>query len=135
MKLNGGCYCGAVRYEVEGESVLALQCHCRECQYFTGGMPNVIIGFPEDGVVYVKGEPVSFRRVDLEEPITREFCSVCGTHLAARGARLPGVVVIKVGTMDDPAAFAGPKLAIYTVDSQAFHHVPEDLPTFERMPG
>jgi hypothetical protein len=56
-------------------------------------------------LLYVKGEPVSFRRVDLEESITREFCSACGTHLAARGPKAPGVVVIKVGTMDDPAAF------------------------------
>jgi hypothetical protein len=25
-------------------------------------------------------------------------------------------------------------MAIYTIDKQAFHHVPEGLPSFERLP-
>jgi hypothetical protein len=48
--------------------------------------------------------------------------------------RVPGVVVIKVGTLDDPTLFGGPQMAIYTVDKQPFHHVPEGMPSFERLP-
>ena len=35
MQVEGGCYCGAVRYRAEGEPAFRGQCHCRECQYIT----------------------------------------------------------------------------------------------------
>ena len=47
---------------------------------------------------------------------------------------LPDVVLLKVGTMDNPALFT-PDLAIFTCDAQSFHHVPAGMPAFERMPG
>ncbi len=50
MKLEGGCYCKEVRYEAEGEPMMKAQCyHCRECQYLTGGAPNVIVAMPPAG--------------------------------------------------------------------------------------
>ena len=42
MNIKGGCYCGAVRYEFEGDVTATFQCHCRECQYFTGGHANLM---------------------------------------------------------------------------------------------
>ncbi len=134
MKVEGGCYCGAVRYASEGEPAMKAQCHCRECQYITGGGPNFFMMMPVEGFRYVKGAPKSFTRADLDKPVTREFCGECGTHLATR---VPGFgqVVVKVGGLDDPALFGGPDMAIFAVDQQPFHLVAEGLPVFERLPA
>ncbi len=44
-------------------------------------------------------------------------------------------VVVKVGTLDDPSLYGAPKMAIFTIDKQAFHHIPDGIPTFERLPN
>jgi hypothetical protein len=135
MEIDGGCYCGALRYRAEGNALFQLQCHCRECQYISGGHPNVVIAMPESGFAYTKGGPKQFRRSDLANPVTREFCPDCGTHVLTRAPGVAGAVLLKVGTFDDPSLFGGAQMVIYTVDKQSFHHVPEGVPTFERVPG
>ena len=135
MDLKGRCYCGAVQYQATGDQLFAGQCHCRECQYFSGGHPNIVIGMPDSGFKYTKGKGKPFRRDDLATPATREFCADCGTHILSRAPGLPNAVLIKVGTLDDPKAFTGPQMVIFTIDKQPFHHVPEGVPTFERVPG
>ena len=131
MKLTGGCYCGAVRYEAEGEPMMKAQCHCRECQYITGGSPNMFVAMAPDGFKYTKGAPKQFARKDLANPVTREFCAECGTHVVTRPPR--PIVVIKVGTLDEPGQIM-PQAAINTIDKQPFHVIPEGLPAFERFP-
>lgn len=133
MQLDGGCYCGGLRYMAEGTPILKAQCHCRECQYFSGGAPNMFMLIPADGFRYTKGTPHLFTRSDLDRAVTREFCANCGTHIATRRPGL-AAVILKVGTLDDPSQFGAPRMAIYTIDKQAFHHIPDGLPRFERLP-
>ena len=113
MKLEGRCYCGNVRYAAGGEPMMKGQCHCRECQYITGGAPNMFVAMPSDGFSYTQGAPKQFTRSDLQRPVTR----------------VPGMpmTIVKVGTLDDPSLFGGPQLAIYTVEKQPFHQIPEGL--------
>ena len=133
MKLEGGCYCGAVRYVAEGDPMLKAQCHCRACQHVSGGAPNMFMLMPPDGFRYTKGTPKQFKRADLENAVTREFCAECGTHMVTRRPGLPAVV-LKVGTLDEPSLFGSPKMAIFTEDRQAFHFIPDDMPVFEKLP-
>jgi hypothetical protein len=133
MTLEGGCYCGQVRYVAEGDPMFKGQCHCRECQYISGGGPNFFMLMPVKGFSYSKGKPQQFSRKDLENAVTREFCAECGTHLTTRRPGLPAVIV-KAGTLDDPSLYGLPQTAIYTCDRQAFHSIPEGMPSFDKLP-
>lgn len=135
MELTGGCYCGAVRYRAEGDPLLKLECHCRECQYFSGGGPNFVIGMPEAGFSFTEGQGKPFKRADLEGAVTREFCAACGTHLFTRAPAAPGMILLKVGTLDEPDVFDAPRLVVQTADARPFHVLPEGIPRFERFPG
>jgi hypothetical protein len=93
MTFEGGCYCGQVRYAAEGKPRLKAQCHCRECQYISGGAPNMFMLMAPEGFRYVSGAPKTFTRSDLAQPVTREFCENCGTHLTTRRPDLPLVIL------------------------------------------
>ena len=129
MKLEGGCYCGKVRYAAEGQPMLKAQCHCRECQYISGGSPNVFMLMPPEGFSYVGGAPKQFFRSDVDNAVTREFCADCGTHLTKRRPGLHAVI-LKVGTLDDPSVFGNAQMAIFTVNKQPFHLIAEGVPIF-----
>ncbi|WP_293369139.1 GFA family protein [Nevskia sp.] len=135
MKIEGGCYCGAVRYAAEAEPQLRAQCHCRECQYISGGGPNPVMGLPDAAFHYVKGTPKRFSRSDLPSPVTREFCGDCGTPLTSRTPAIPGMVLLKAGSLDQTSIFGKPDFAVFTIDKPSWHGVVEGLPGFERMPG
>jgi hypothetical protein len=135
MEIEGGCYCGELRFRYSGEPMFKGQCHCRECQYISGGSANMVMGLAEAGFAYTSGKPAEFTRSDLEAPVTREFCGNCGTHILAKAKAMPGALMLKVGTLDDPGVYGQPEMAIFGIDRQSFHQVPEGVPLFERGPG
>ena len=123
MRIEGGCYCGEIRYVSNGDVQASVQCHCRECQYITGGHPKVLMIMPLD----------EFKRNDLENSMTRLFCSKCGTAIGTRNPMRPNSIILKVGTFDDPAIFE-PEIAIFTSDKQKFHYIDDNVKSFDKKP-
>jgi hypothetical protein len=135
MSLKGRCYCGAVKYEADGPAGFRAQCQCRECQYISGGGANLFMILPAGGFRYTEGEPKTFQRTDLGAPVKREFCADCGTHLLTRIPSDPSIVILKIGTLDDPSVWEGPQAAIWLQDAQPFHLIPEGVMRFDKAPG
>ncbi len=134
MKITGGCYCGDIRYEADGDMLMKAACHCRECQYISGGSANLIVGMAEAGVSYTKGTPAKFIRDDIDDAVVREFCGRCGTPILTRTPQMPGVVFIKIGSLDEPQNFVAPDVAIHTDDKHDFHLIAEGVAQFGRLP-
>ncbi len=132
-EMKGGCFCGAIRYAVTSKPKLKAQCHCRACQYFAGGGPNYYMLISPEGLHFSRGEPGTYQNPKKSGAVTRSFCRTCGTHLTTKR---PGLreLVLKVGTLDDPDEFGGPKIAIFCEEKQDWHLIPEDIPTFDTLP-
>ena len=60
------------------------------------------------------------------------FCAQCGSSVFSH---LGDEIEVSLGTLDEPSAYVGPDLAIYTCDKQDFHQIPHDMKAFERRPG
>lgn len=97
---SGGCHCGAIRYEADGEPDHHALCHCTDCRRSAGAPMVGWMAFPADAVRVTSGETAVYASSDHAR---RHFCIQCGTGLFYTNAEmLPGIVDIQSSTLDDP---------------------------------
>ena len=41
--LKGGCYCGAIKYEIHGKLLMFVNCHCPDCRKFSGSAFSAVV--------------------------------------------------------------------------------------------
>ena len=132
MKLSGGCHCGAVRYEVDGEPQHVALCHCSDCRRNSGAPMVAWAAFAEGEFTVTKGEAKTFNSSGAS---MRSFCGDCGTGLYFRNAdMLPDIVDIQSATLDDPDALpAGAHIQL--AERVGWMATAHELPGFQRYPG
>ncbi|GAA4043155.1 GFA family protein [Parerythrobacter jejuensis] len=114
---TGGCLCGAVRYAISADPAMAVNCHCKNCQRQSGSAFSTIIGIPE-AALSIEGEFKTFDdKGESGEAVLRDFCGVCGSPLFSRVAVAPGLIFVKVGTLDDTDDF-NPAMHLWTRSKQ-----------------
>ncbi len=133
-KLSGGCLCGAVRYEIFGPEQMEFSCHCRECQYVSGGAPSHVIVMRSQDVTITKGEPKEYWTISAKgRRVARLFCGECGVPLFGKNERLAQYLAVKVGSLDDPSGFR-PQANIWTRSAQPWHHLDAAISRFKANP-
>lgn len=130
---SGHCLCGNVSYECSSAPLNFVFCHCRDCQYISGGGPGAVVVVPKAAVA-ITGDLKSFEKCgDSGSSVNRRFCPNCGTHLFSEPEKVPQVMVVKAGSMDDPSRLT-PRAEIWMSSAQPWTAVHEDLPKLERDP-
>lgn len=116
-KLSGGCACGAIRYECDADPVVMLNCHCRDCQQASGGAYAAIVAVPE-AAVRIQGQLRQYKVIGQAGRATeRGFCPTCGSQMTVKSERLPDVLGLQAGSLDDPSAYR-PGMDVFTSSSQ-----------------
>lgn len=123
---EGGCACGAVRYQTTGQPVKAGICHCRYCQLRTGSAFGVSVYFPDDAVRQLSGELRDYT-FDTESgrTFTTRFCTICGTSVLWRLELFPDLTGVEGGTFDAPTFWFDVKREVFTRTRAPF--LPHDL--------
>jgi hypothetical protein len=135
MRATGGCLCGQIRYEVDSDTFIAVRCHCRDCQYVSGGEPTVAVAFPSNAVRTVKGLARVFNTyADSGTRVFRAFCADCGTPLFSGSEGNPEMIGVKIGSFDDPSRFP-PAYHIWVSSAQPWHHIDPTKPAFPKNPS
>lgn len=97
--LAGGCVCGAVRYDCIAEPTLIFNCHCEDCQHFSGAPCTTAVIVPEDDLV-VEGKLTGFTTVgDNGGVVHRYFCPKCGTPVIVKPEVFSGMKALKASSL------------------------------------
>ena len=100
--LEGGCFCSAIRYQIDEGDHLVANCHCTMCRR-TSGAPFVTwIVVPRTAFRYTRGAP---RTLTSSAKGRREFCPRCGTPITFVTEDRPDKIDITTGSLDNPEAF------------------------------
>jgi hypothetical protein len=121
---DGGCLCGAVRYEVRGALRDVVVCHCSRCRR-THGHVGAYTEVASDALRLLEDRGLRWYVADGRE---RGFCRECGASLFWR---VPGdgPVSIAAGTLDEPTGLR--TMAHIFVDSKGdYYEIHDDLPRF-----
>src|SRR5689334_25082411 len=77
--LRGGCWCGAVRYQVRDEFLYAWNCHCARCRAATGSAFKPLAGIERGKLEITEGADELLVVGDDDLNDTR--CAACGSLL------------------------------------------------------
>ena len=119
---EGGCLCGALRFEARGKPLWVAHCHCRSCRRNTGSAFATFVGYSETQFRVIEG---ALHTYASSPGVARSFCGACGTPLTYAAARYPGEVHLYVSTLDRPEVF----------EPKAHVHVEEQLPWLQLDDG
>ena len=131
MILAGGCHCGAIRYEVEGEPLTHALCHCSDCRRHAGAPVVAWTMYPEASLKVTKGTSKVYESSRLGR---RHFCGDCGTGLFYYNAEmLPGIVDVQSATYDAPEAVPA-RAHIQVAERISWMERAHELPQYPRFP-
>ena len=100
----------------------------------TGSAFAVVLGFPA-AAVSMQGELKTY--IDTGESgksLSRRFCPDCGSSISTEAEAMPGMIMLKAGTLDDPSVVK-PAVQIFCDSAQPWVSLGGEMQSFPKMPG
>ena len=110
---EGGCLCGAVRYVLKADPLMTAVCHCTHCQRQSGGVFSTNLAIPDAAYVQTGETKVFTDTGDSGKAVWRHFCGACGSPILSKVEAMPGLSLVKAGTLDDMSGLK-PGIEVYT---------------------
>ncbi|ASJ76216.1 GFA family protein [Granulosicoccus antarcticus] len=126
--ITGGCLCGKVRYEYEGDITEIALCHCSQCRQAQGS-------------AFATNSPVDARKMRFsgQEYLTefecnqnkvRAFCQCCGSPLYSLRKDIPNIMRLRLGTVESSLSCEN-RYHIFTASKAAWEVITDDYPQYE----
>jgi hypothetical protein len=133
MKVDGGCHCGAIRFEAEVAFGTIGVCHCTDCQTLTGSAYRAVIPAPAASFV-LQGKPTEYiKKAESGTQRRHAFCASCGTPIYATAMENPASYSLRVGTIRQRKELGTPARQIWCRSALSWSMSLEHLPKAEKQ--
>jgi hypothetical protein len=131
--ISGSCQCGNVRYQLLSPPLKVMACHCKECQKLSTSAFSLTALVATDTVVF-EGELQQWERLaESGNKNYAKFCPVCGNRIYHFNPDQPEVIKLKAANLTDTSILK-PEAHIWVSQKQAWFHIPDDVPQFDKQP-
>lgn len=127
--LVGGCLCGRVGYEIDGDIDTIDYCHCSQCRRASGSAFAANATVASDAFRLTSGAEL-LREFESSPGKLRAFCSVCGSTLYAHYPAVPTELRLRMGTLRS-APDARVSGHYHVASKAAWFTITDDLPRYE----
>jgi len=126
---TGGCFCGAVRYEVTLPLTQVTYCHCSKCRRWHGHV-GAFTAVDREGFRLTETRGLKWHTVS--PTVKRGFCVECGSSVLFDESTLPKMGIC-AGTLDAPTGIRE-KAHIYVASKGDYYEIPGDLLKYDTFP-
>jgi len=127
MPYTGRCFCGAVRFTLDGEVSTVVHCHCASCRRAHGAAYISEAIVPAAAFTIVAGEDAVRRHQQ------RYFCGTCAGRLFNRTDSGPPLVAVMLSAFDDPPE-AAHGIHVNVASRAPWVTIPDDEKQFPGFP-
>ncbi|MGH8529946.1 MAG: GFA family protein [Nevskiales bacterium] len=129
---QGGCLCGAVRYEYTGKFGPFVYCHCSQCRKAQGAAFGTNAPIEAARFKLLSGKD-ALKGYESSPGKKRMFCSNCGSPLFSQRDDMPDVLRLRMGTLETPIDDR-PLAHIFVGSKANWYEIHDKLPQFAEFP-
>jgi len=133
VMLRGSCLCGGVTYQAAGPLTFVTRCHCGQCRKASGAEFATNASVAKATFQLLSGSEM-LKEYESSPGNFRVFCGRCGSPLFKRSDGRPGVVRLRLGSLDCEID-ERPSAHLYVARKPAWSEIHDDLPRYDRHPG
>ncbi|MEO0434273.1 MAG: GFA family protein [Cyanobacteria bacterium J06656_5] len=130
MTITGECFCGQIKYQIDGKLRDARSCHCSRCRKAFSAQASSYALVDADDFTWLAGEHLLTSYLS-QQGFGLQFCKICGSTLC--GIYKGQVHGVTLGCLNgDPDVEIG--MHIYVGSKARWEVIPEAVTQFEAGP-
>jgi len=125
-KLSGRCLCRDITFEITGELLQIVHCHCDSCRRTCSAPVASFLIIRRSDLHYTNHKPNVY---ESSPGVQRSFCPRCGSPIAYATAKRPEQIDLYVCSLDNPAIVV-PRAHVHAIEQLPWFEIADDLPRY-----